>query len=314
MKRLGLRAETIRVRSRGRRSDNLKGKIMIRHTTSTASNSAGARRPATLLVAGLLLSFAGAAAAVSSDRAKLTQIEDLSASASRSGANAAVGSEANWPSSNLKNSASPTAQDWGRAEPISRPNIVPVHRSHAQTPQPRNEGIPMTMQQDLARRSPDIFWPDGLAPDQADMFAYNELSIAAPCDRVWRHLIDAKRWSDYYPNGKNVVIQSGADVNGMLQQGTMFQWDTFGARWDTRVHEFEAPFRVGWFGGPVGGGPTAYHAWLLQPRDGGCFVITEEVGIGDGAKTVRETDEGMMNRGHDLWLAGLRFVSEGADK
>lgn len=171
----------------------------------------------------------------------------------------------------------------------------------------------MTMQQDLARQSPDIHWPDGFTPDQADMFSCNELFIAAPCDRVWRQLVDATRWPEWYPNGKDVVIQAGADDTGALQRDTTFQWETFGARWDSHVHEADAPYRLGWFGGPVGGEPNAYHTWLLQPTDGGCLVITEEVAKGDGARTIREADEGKMNRGHDLWLAGLRFVSEGPE-
>jgi hypothetical protein len=39
-------------------------------------------------------------------------------------------------------------------------------------------------------------------------------------------------------------------------------------------------------------------------------VVTDEVGKGKEAKHLRETDEGLMHRGHDLWLATLGWVSE----
>ena len=40
------------------------------------------------------------------------------------------------------------------------------------------------------------------------------------------------------------------------------------------------------------------------------MVITDEVGKGGDAKKLRQTNEGLMHRGHDLWLATLRWVFE----
>ncbi len=37
---------------------------------------------------------------------------------------------------------------------------------------------------DLSQRSKE--WPDGFSPDQADMFAHNEIFINAPSQTVWR--------------------------------------------------------------------------------------------------------------------------------
>ena len=39
-------------------------------------------------------------------------------------------------------------------------------------------------------------------------------------------------------------------------------------------------------------------------------MVTDEVGKGRDAEHLRETDEGLMHRGHDLWLATLKWVSE----
>ena len=40
-----------------------------------------------------------------------------------------------------------------------------------------------------------------------------------------------------------------------------------------------------------------------------CLVVTDEVGKGKDAAHLRETDESLMHRGHDLWLATLKWVA-----
>ena len=69
--------------------------------------------------------------------------------------------------------------------------------------------------------------------------------------------------------------------------------------------------RLGWFGGAPGEAPAFYHSWLLKPDDNGCRAIMDEAGVGPGAAAFREADEGRMHRGHALWLATLKWVSEG---
>jgi hypothetical protein len=45
-------------------------------------------------------------------------------------------------------------------------------------------------------------------------------------------------------------------------------------------------------------------------RGDACHVVTDEVGKGHDAAHLHETDETLMHRGHDLWLATLKWVSE----
>jgi hypothetical protein len=42
-----------------------------------------------------------------------------------------------------------------------------------------------------------------------------------------------------------------------------------------------------------------------------CLVVTDEVGKGNDAAHLREKDESLIHRGHDLWLATLKWMSEG---
>jgi hypothetical protein len=93
----------------------------------------------------------------------------------------------------------------------------------------------VSMKDDLAHRSSDIHWPAGFEPEQADLFAHNDLANDASCERVWRH---------------------------------------------------------------------------RQPAGAGCRVVMDEAGIGEDAAALRRSDETLMHRGHDLWLATLKRVAE----
>jgi uncharacterized protein YndB with AHSA1/START domain len=167
--------------------------------------------------------------------------------------------------------------------------------------------ITMTMKNDLANRSRDIHWPTGFDPAKADLFSHNELVIHAPCERVWQHIIDATKWPEWYPNAKAVQVMDG----NVLGQGSVFRWTTFGLPIESKVNEFVPYTRIGWYGYAPGADPTFYHTWFLTQTGDGCSVVTDEVGIGKDAVHLRETDESLMHRGHDLWLATLKWMSEG---
>lgn len=164
------------------------------------------------------------------------------------------------------------------------------------------------MAADLASRSPAIHWPSGFEPEHADLFAHNELTIDAACGAVWRHIVDVSAWPHWYPNARNVQLSDGATK---LAPGVRWRWTTFNLAIESTVHEFVENERLGWFGGAPGGTPAFYHTWLLQPvGPDHCRVIMDEAGVGTGAAAFRAADEARMHRGHALWLATLKWVSE----
>ena len=171
---------------------------------------------------------------------------------------------------------------------------------------PERNGV-MTMQTDLANRSADIHWPKGFDPATADLFSHNQLVIDASCERVWGHIIDATKWPEWYPNSKDVRIDGG----GRLTKSSTFRWSTFGLGLESRINEFVPHTRIGWFGYAPGTAPSFYHTWYLVPQGASCLVVTDEAGIGADAAHLRQTDEELMHRGHDLWLATLKWVAEG---
>ncbi|WP_293386658.1 SRPBCC family protein [Phenylobacterium sp.] len=166
----------------------------------------------------------------------------------------------------------------------------------------------MTMQSDLATLATDIHWPARFIPETADLFSHNSLLIHASCERVWSHIVDAEKWPQWYPNAKDVALLNGARVLG---DGTAWRWTTFGLPLESRVHEYVPYSRLGWYGYAPGAQPTFYHTWFLTPRGADCLVVMDEAGVGKDAAHLRETDESLMHRGHDLWLATLKWVAEG---
>jgi hypothetical protein len=165
----------------------------------------------------------------------------------------------------------------------------------------------MSMKDDLAHRSPDIHWPIGFEPENADLFAHNDLIVNASCERVWTHIIEASRWPTWYPNSKDVEIQGGDPV---LRDGTVFRWTTFGLAIESKVHEYVLNQRLGWYGYVPGAKPSFYHSWYLEPKGTMCLVVMDEAGVGKDAAHLRQSDETLMHRGHDLWLATLKWVAE----
>jgi uncharacterized protein YndB with AHSA1/START domain len=171
--------------------------------------------------------------------------------------------------------------------------LVPRKRTHT------------TIQDDIAHRSADIHWPDGLTPTDADLFAHNEIVIQAPPHQVWQHLIAPTKWPRWYSNAADVLVDKPAEL---LSEGATFQWTTFGLGISSSVAEFVPHTRLGWYGNARG--LRAYHTWLLVPRDHGTYVVMEEIGLGDGAKRLAQTNPGHMHRGHDLWNISLKFLCE----
>jgi hypothetical protein len=159
---------------------------------------------------------------------------------------------------------------------------------------------------DGTKRSPGIHWPAGFSPDDADMFAHNEIYINASCATVWRHLVEAPKWPLWYSNSQDVHILN--DRTGLLQQDSRFEFNTFGMHIDAEVSEYVPNSRLGWFG--KGTDVNAYHTWLFAPLARGCQVVTEEVAKGPGAIGIRKSDPNAMYKGHELWVTSLKQLSE----
>uniref|UniRef100_UPI00406D13FC hypothetical protein n=1 Tax=Inquilinus sp. OTU3971 TaxID=3043855 RepID=UPI00406D13FC len=95
---------------------------------------------------------------------------------------------------------------------------------------------PPALADDWARRSAQIHWPAGHTPEDADLFAHNELHIGTSCSTVWRHIVEAPKWPNWYPNAQEVRILG--NLGEALRGDSQFSWKTFGLDVVSQIHEF----------------------------------------------------------------------------
>jgi len=145
-----------------------------------------------------------------------------------------------------------------------------------------------------------IAWPPRFHPDVAPVHVSNSLEMRASPELVWRALVDAWRWPEWYPNARNVRILSGGDF---LAPGATFRWTTFGATIVSEVVEFLPFERIAWTGRAIG--IDVYHAWLIAPSQTGCRVRTEETQYGFLARLASRLMPQRMRTFHQIWLENL---------
>ena len=126
--------------------------------------------------------------------------------------------------------------------------------AHLQTPEPR------------------IAWPPGHSPASAAIFAHNFVEIAASEQKVWALLIDCVQWPRWYKHCSDVSVLRGGPL---LSVNGMFRFKTLGFSFEPVITTFEPERMLVWSAkGPAG--TSGAHAWYIEPRAGGCRVVTEE--------------------------------------
>jgi len=154
-----------------------------------------------------------------------------------------------------------------------------------------------------------IEWPDGYSPDETSFHAVNELQMPAEPEVVWAWLVRPDLWSSFYGNARMVKHLEGPWPK--VEPGSRWRWLTFGALVKSGVVTYEPGRRLAWDAKSMGG--SGHHGWVLERRDGGTFVRTEETQKGIGISIIKPALRPMMVRQHQRWLEGLsRVAAEGA--
>jgi uncharacterized protein YndB with AHSA1/START domain len=155
----------------------------------------------------------------------------------------------------------------------------------------------------------DIRWPERHRPEDSSFLAVNEIQIAAPVERVWAWLTRPDLWPSYYGNARLVRHREGPWPEVGL--GTRFRWLTFGVIVQSEIVEYEPELgRVAWSARELGA--SGHHGWLLDERDGGTLVRTEETQRGPAMAVIKPVMKPLMLRFHQRWLEGLaRVAAEG---
>jgi hypothetical protein len=152
------------------------------------------------------------------------------------------------------------------------------------------------------RTASPIRWPERYAPETSAVFVHNELLMHATPAAIWRTLLRAEEWPEWYSNARDIHFVSHAGPD--LRDRTRFRWDTFGFRITSKVLEFEPERRLAW--NAHGIGLEAYRIWQLIPVDPNrTLVITEETQNGWLARLGKRLMPQRLKRTHRLWLQQL---------
>lgn len=150
-----------------------------------------------------------------------------------------------------------------------------------------------------------IAWPADLKPTKAYAHAHNEILIPAAPEIIWAWLCRAPLWPTWYSNCGWFKFDSTPGPD--LAPGTQFTWHTFGSTVHSTVRRFEAPRHLEWDATTFG--IRAYHGWAIIPMESNCQIVTEETQTGLLPFFSRWFLNGMLQRGHQIWLEGLKNVA-----
>ncbi|MGD0289486.1 MAG: SRPBCC domain-containing protein [Candidatus Binataceae bacterium] len=149
-----------------------------------------------------------------------------------------------------------------------------------------------------------------MEPEQATVYARNELVIPAAPDRIWRWLCRAERWPEWYSNCAWIRMRD--DDGPDLAPGTQFVWKTFGVRVRSQVLIYDRFAELGW--AATAFGLRAYHGWLFEVVDAGrTRVITEETQVGSLTRVGRWYLRRSLLKEHQNWLEGLSRMAQTGD-
>ena len=155
-----------------------------------------------------------------------------------------------------------------------------------------------------------VTYPAAYDPRISPIFALNEADVKAPAEVVWRLLVEAERWSGYFPPEDQVGILDGARE---LALGTRFTRVTIGFPMSLMVTECLPGRRLSWATTVDGDdtGSTAFHGWVVTPTAEGCHVLSEETQQGPWfLDQLGHKHPGGLFSYHQDWVEALARAAE----
>jgi uncharacterized protein YndB with AHSA1/START domain len=138
--------------------------------------------------------------------------------------------------------------------------------------------------------------------ENAPVITRGEILIDAPLSTVWDLHTDISSWSEWLPDIDSSTIE------GALEAGTVFHWETYGMSIESTIREIEPPRRIGW-SGPAQG-IMAVHLWTMTPSENGVLVHTEESWDGEPVRAQPEEMQRALDDSLRGWLQNLKHKAE----
>jgi hypothetical protein len=153
---------------------------------------------------------------------------------------------------------------------------------------------------------PDIHWPAGFTPPNADCYCQTRMLIHAPADRVFGLLADVEDWPKWVP--EVTAVQRDNTATAGLQHLQAFEFALHDLRVEALVGEYLPNSRLGWSG--IGTGLLLYHSWLFLEFPHGTDVVTETVARGPVAQAMKEAPPTWASELGRQWLSELKNLAE----
>ncbi len=102
--------------------------------------------------------------------------------------------------------------------------------------------------------------------ENAPVITRYEILIDAPLGTVWSLHTDISSWSEWLPD------IDASTIEGPMEVGTVFHWQTFGLSIESTIQEIDQPRRIVW-SGPAQG-IMAIHVWTMTPSENRVLVHT----------------------------------------
>jgi uncharacterized protein YndB with AHSA1/START domain len=155
-----------------------------------------------------------------------------------------------------------------------------------------------------------VTWPERFHPKTSAIYALNDIDVKAPPEVVWKLLVNAEKWSGYFPPEDQVKILSGEPE---LALGTKYSRVTVGFPMHLIVMECVLNRRISWATLVDGDGTSssAYHGWVITPTEGGCHVLSEETQQGPFfLELLGRKNPGGLYAYHQEWVESLKRAAE----
>ena len=136
----------------------------------------------------------------------------------------------------------------------------------------------------------------------APVITRDEILIAAPIETIWRIQTDVAAWPSWQPD------VDGAEVDGPLDVGSVFRWQTAGLDITSKVEEVDAPNRIVWGGSAQG--IVAVHVWTLESQADGVVVRTAESWTGQPVEAQAKSLQGALDGSLRNWSENLKRTAE----
>jgi hypothetical protein len=138
--------------------------------------------------------------------------------------------------------------------------------------------------------------------ENAPVITRDEILIDAPLDTIWGLQTDISSWSQWQPD------IDASTIEGPLEVGTVFRWQTYGLSIESTIQEIDAPRRIVWSG--LAHGITAIHVWTMTPSEDRVLVHTEESWDGDPVRAEPEEMQQALDDSLRAWLQSLKHKAE----